>query len=324
MTAEQEGKQKALVVWEGELNKYVEHFQEALPVTVRKTLGPERMIRVVLNAMWRLPALMKCTIPSVLLGVMDCAQLGLELAGPLGHAYLVPFKIKGVPNATTIVGYKGYTSLAMRSGLFTGAPWANLVREADLDRFELDLGGGQPPRHIVDPRASESDRGDVVGGYCVAPFVGGGFHTEWMSVDQINAIKARSKAKNNGPWVTDEPQMQRKTVIRRAKNQWPLTSDMANSFRLDDVADEAAERNIYLEHGDKFAASIMGGPQTVEQTAEWSDDKMEGLTRKANERPPDHGQTPEPQDDEPTDEPAPDDGTGVDLPPFDQGGPDAG
>lgn len=275
---------KALAVWQSKLEHYREHFQEALPVTVKRTMPADRMIRVVINAMWRLPQLQQCTIPSIVMGTMDCAQLGLELAGPLGHAYLIPFRDNksGTSKAQTIIGYKGLITLATRSSELRGPPWANVVREADVasGRFELDIGGGSPPRHSVDPMLSESDRGAVVGAYAVVSFVGGAHKVEWMSRDQLDGIRARSRSRNNGPWVTDEVEMQRKTVMRRLLKTTPLSSDIGRAMYVDEVNESGAARNAYLEYQRNFAASVMGEPETLDQTAEWSDDKLDGIKAK--------------------------------------------
>jgi recombination protein RecT len=274
-------KGKALQVWQGTLGRYSDHFQEAIPVTVKRFLTPERMIRTVLNAMWKLPQLQQCTIPSVIMSVMDFAQLGLELAGPLGQGYMVPFRNRkaGVVEATTIVGYRGYITLATRSDEIAGPPWANVVREADVasGRFELDAGSGKPPRHVVDPMLTEGDRGRVVGAYSVIPFGGGVHKVEWMSIDQLDGIRSRSRAKNNGPWVTDTVEMYRKTALRRLLKTCPMNSEVGRAMFVDQAAETNEARNALLEYGQNFAASVMSEPDSLDQTPDWSEDRMEKL-----------------------------------------------
>lgn len=268
---------QALDLFRGDLNNLATHFQAALPVTARKYLTPDRISRVVLNALSRSEQLIKCTRPSVLLAVMDCVQVGLEPGGPLGHAYLVPFRNNktGKHEATPIIGYKGYVTLAMRSGLFRAPPYANLVYEAD--RFELDLGGGEAPIHTFDHRIATSDRGEVLGAYCVAKFAAGGVHCEYMSRDQIDAIKSRSKSAKASfsPWHTDEAQMQRKTVIRRAKNYWPISGELAvpiaGAFEIDARADDGDKPDPSLVYDASFLEDVADVPDTVD-----ADDQVAG------------------------------------------------
>lgn len=249
------------------IEKWKGLFEQALPQTARKYMTADRLVQVARNMFSRNPGLLDCTIPSVMSSVMDCVQLGLEPAGPLGHAYLVPFKNNrtGRREAQAIIGYKGYIELAKRSGEFLGTPYANLVYEGDLDRFELDIGSGEPPKHPIDPTKTLADRGKVVGAYCVARFVNGGAHVEWMSVDEIEGIKKRSRASNNGPWKTDEGQMMRKTVIRRARNYWPMSSEMAQAFDHDDRIDTRRAVDTQDLYGGDFAAVLDSVPETPDE-----------------------------------------------------------
>lgn len=67
---------------------------------------------------------------SVMLATLACLQIGLRPDGASGHAYLIP--IKG--RAMLCIGYKGYVTLAARSGIRQIK--AELVFQGD--RFEVD------------------------------------------------------------------------------------------------------------------------------------------------------------------------------------------
>ncbi len=261
---------QALEIFRGDLTKLAQQFQAAIPITARKYLQPDRLTRIVLNSLSRSDQLMKCTRPSILLAVMDCVQVGLEPGGPLGHAYLVPFRNNknNTTEATAIIGYKGYVTLAMRSGMFRAPPYVNLVHEADT--FDLDLGAGEPPIHKFDHKIPTSDRGDVLGGYCVSKFTLGGSLVEWMARDDINKIQNRSKSAKASfsPWKSDLGQMQRKTVIRRAKNYWPLTGDMAvelaGAFGVDDRSDSGDKPDPSLVYEAEFLDVLEDIPSTLD------------------------------------------------------------
>ena len=59
-------------------------------------LTPERFTRMALSAINNTPELAECTPMSFIGALMNAAQLGLEPNTPLGQAYLIPYKNKGV------------------------------------------------------------------------------------------------------------------------------------------------------------------------------------------------------------------------------------
>lgn len=95
-----------------ELIKAMEpQIRRALPSTI--TL--ERFTRIALSALNTTPKLKECTATSFLVALMNAAQLGLEVNSPLGQAYLIPYKNKGVYEVQFQIGYKGLLDLAYRS-----------------------------------------------------------------------------------------------------------------------------------------------------------------------------------------------------------------
>ena len=76
-----------------ELIKAMEpEIKRALP----KVITVERFIRMALSALNNSPKLQECTKMSFLSALLNAAQLGLEPNTPLGQAYLIPYKNKGV------------------------------------------------------------------------------------------------------------------------------------------------------------------------------------------------------------------------------------
>ena len=67
-------------------------IKRALP----SILTPERFTRMALSAINNTPKLAECTPMSFIAALMNAAQLGLEPNTPLGQAYLIPYKNKGV------------------------------------------------------------------------------------------------------------------------------------------------------------------------------------------------------------------------------------
>jgi recombination protein RecT len=54
-----------------------------------------------------------------------------------------------------------------------------------------------------------------------------------MTQREIQDVRSRSKAAQNGPWVTDFGEMARKTVVRRAAKYWPLSPELADASEHD-------------------------------------------------------------------------------------------
>jgi recombination protein RecT len=55
-----------------------------------------------------------------------------------------------------------------------------------------------------------------------------------MSVEDVNAIRARSRSGNSGPWQTDFAEMAKKTVVRRHSKRLPLSTDIDGMIKEDD------------------------------------------------------------------------------------------
>jgi len=208
-------------------------------------LSPERVTNLCLGLLRTnkaLAAAAKENPLSFVNSVVQASQLGLE-AGVLGQAYLIPYKNR--QNQTTevqmIPGYKGLIALARRSGEVTNIE-SHIVYEND--EFDLELGIDTKIKHRP---CLTGERGKPKLTYCVAHFKDGGHHFEWMTIAEVLKIKARSKAANNGPWVTDFDQMMRKTIIRRICNYLPMSIELSNVIAASDAIDEG--RRVTIDRG---------------------------------------------------------------------------
>jgi len=211
------------------LEKSRKQFEMALP----KHLPADRLLRVAMTSIQRNPLLLKCTQTSLLACIMTCAQLGLEPDQFLGQAYLIPFKNNkkgGLYECQIIPGYRGYISLARRTGEVQTLS-SQVVYENDA--FALCYGTEDKLEHRP---AMNGDRGKAIGAYCVIKYKDGGYSFDFMSRDDIEKIRKRSKAANDGPWVTDWDEMAKKTVIRRHIKLAPLSIEFQTAAVLEDRA----------------------------------------------------------------------------------------
>ena len=160
---------------------------------------------------------------------MNAAQLGLEPNTPLGQAYLIPFKNKGVLEAQFQIGYKGLIDLAYRNGQMQTIQ-AQAVYENDEFHYEYGL----EPKLVHRP--ASSDRGELVYFYGLFRTVNGGYGFSVMSKNEMD-IYARtySKAFDSGfsPWKTNYEEMAKKTVIKQALKYAPIKTDFQRALSTD-------------------------------------------------------------------------------------------
>lgn len=243
-----------------------------LQAAATKHLTPDRLMRLFLTNIRTTPGLANCSLESIVACLMLAAQLGLE-PGPLGHCYLVPFG----KEARLIIGYKGLIDLARRSGqLVTIAAFPIYSK----DDFLCEYGFEQRLVH----KPNFGDRGDLIGFYSYALTSDGGRFADVMSLEEVKKIKNRSRAGNNGPWVTDFEEMGRKTVLRRMCKYLPMsiewqqhnTGDEEREFS-DAASIEVVQPKALTEGGTWPAVEAPNSAlnqQTVDQITQAASEKL--------------------------------------------------
>lgn len=213
-----------LAILETQLQPLSPHFAQVLP----KTLPVERLIRTIVISAQRLPKLLDCDRQSLFNAAMSAACLGLEVDGVTGQAYLIPFKGR----AQLVVGYKGYNTLAARSGItITGA----VVREGD--EFDYQLGSAAFVRH-----KPKSSKGKITHAWACAQHMDRPAVVEVLDIDELMSVKAKSPgaARSDSPWNDPSigfPAMCQKTAKRRLARSMPLNI-MQQAARMDEAVDE--------------------------------------------------------------------------------------
>lgn len=214
---------------------YINALKEVLP----KHLTPERVIRLAQLAAQKNKALLNCTPESFATCVIVASQLGLEVNGPLGEAYLIPFG----KECTLIIGYRGLIGLMHRGGLIKQIS-AHCVYSNDV--FNIAMGTNP---EIVHQPVPCGDRGEFVGAYAVATMPDGSTQFDYMTKEEILAIKGRSRGGNSGPWVTDFSEMARKTIVKRLSKYLPLSEQSALSAAIyaDNLMEAGATGEIPID-----------------------------------------------------------------------------
>ncbi|WP_313350254.1 recombinase RecT [Paracoccus sp. (in: a-proteobacteria)] len=190
-------------------------------------MRPERMLRLMANAMRTTPQLGDCEPLSLLGSMMTCASLGVEPNTPLGHAYLIPFKNKrkGITEVQLILGYKGMIDLARRSGHIRNIH-GDVVYEGD--EFSFEYGSEQHLKH-----RPKGKRVNPIYAYCHATLTDGEAFVV-LPWDEVMAIRDASQGyrtaiqygKKDSPWIAHQHEMAAKTAVRALFKYLPISIEL--------------------------------------------------------------------------------------------------
>lgn len=201
-------------------------FAHQVSVALPKHCTPDRFIRIALTAIVKNPELGKCTMHSVYSSLLTLSQLGIEADGRRAH--LIPFKNRktGVTDCQLIIDYKGLVELVMRSGEVSFVH-ADIVCENDVFEFNM----GRITAHKINFKAP---RGKTYAAYAYAKLKDGNEFCQVLSLDEIESVRQRSKAKDYGPWQSDWGEMAKKTAFRRLSKWLPLSPDLQDKVSADE------------------------------------------------------------------------------------------
>ncbi len=223
------------------LRDYIKSMEGEIKKALPSVLTPERFTRMMLSAVSNTPKLPECTPKSFLAAMMSAAQLGLEPNTPLGQAYLIPFKNKGVLEVQFQVGYKGLIDLAYRSGE-VDIIQAQAVHENDV--WECEFGIDPKLKHIP----ADTNRGEVVRYYAMFRTKTGGYGFEVMSVDDIKAHAQKYSQSFNSsfsPWKSNFDAMAKKTVLKQCLKYAPMKSDFVKAIASDETIKHELSEDMY-------------------------------------------------------------------------------
>lgn len=193
-------------------------------------IGIERFVNIALTAVANNPQLQLCTEASLIGGLIQAAQLGLEPNTPLQMAYLIPYENSKkvgdhwnkVLEAQFQIGYHGTIHLMWQSGMLADLHWSAWHRN---DIFEVHEGTDKKLIHR--PELFKA-RGDVVGYYAVAKTKFGGAPFDFMTVPElVEHGKKFSKGyeKSGNIWQKNFGAAAYKTVLKQVSKYMPKTAD---------------------------------------------------------------------------------------------------
>jgi len=192
-------------------------FKAALPAHV----SVDRFVRVTLTAVQTNPNLLSADRRTLFAAATKAAQMGLLPDGREGA--IVTFK----DQAQWMPMVAGIMKLVRNSGEIS--TWS-VQAVYENDNFDFCLGDEEHISH----KPALSNRGKIIAVYSIVTMKDGEKSREVMSVEDVNAIRARSRSGQSGPWVSDFAEMAKKTVVRRHSKRLPLSTDIDGVIKEDD------------------------------------------------------------------------------------------
>lgn len=255
------------------MQQYIKSMEGEIAKALPSVITPERFTRMVLSALSVNPQLAQCTPKSFLGAMMTAAQLGVEPNTPLGQAYLIPYRNKGVLECQFQLGYKGLIDLAYRSGEVSIIQ-AHTVYEND--EFAYELGLDPKLKHIP----ATTNRGKPIAYYAMFKTKDGGYGFEVMSIDDArNHGMKFSKSYGNGPWKNNFDEMAKKTVLKRVLKYAPLKSDFVRSIAQDETIKTSISADMYAEPDETVYAEFIVVDENGEVINDGAAEVIDGVER---------------------------------------------
>ena len=213
---------------------------------------PEAFIEAAMMSTVKNTDLLKCSTESILLALRQAAQTGLDIGT---KAHLVPFGTV----ATFVPDYKGLIELACSTGRVVSIR-VRCVYEGE-EFFYGETMSGPDLRHV--PKMT-GNGGKIVGAYAIADLRFNRYKVEFMNVDEIEAIRKKSRSWSKGDlpdWYA------RKTVVRRICKTLPSNAKLQTALQFDDAEPDVThdalpplEAPKRLHGGSTVGASVTSDP----------------------------------------------------------------
>lgn len=239
----------------GTIKKLLEGKEREIADSLPSHIPAKKLIRTIITQLSNNPALQQCTQTSLIGAMLQSCLYGLEPDGR--EAALVPFfngKTK-MMEAKFISMIRGEVKLVRQSGEVSDV-YAEVVKEFDV--FKITKGLSRDLIH--EPNYEKI--GKPIGVYAVYKLKDGTTGFEYMTVAEIEKVRASSKAANSAPWVDWWEQMAKKTVLKRLLKFAPSSVD--KNYVNTDVLPDAGHRvlsALELPTPEQEAASMIDAPR---------------------------------------------------------------
>ena len=229
-------------------------------------ISPARMRSLALTIFQKNPALLDCSIPSILGAIYEAAKVGLEPDTGTQDCHLIPYKGK----ATFQLGFRGLVKLARR-GMGSDVPiWSGHVCAGDHFVHEENPPSLEHRRRATFKKngahewmvpMTPEERGPLIAAYACARFKDGFVLPRVVYEDEIARARKSSKSRN-GPWIHHEPAMWEKTAVKRLCKLLPMPDYVGRVIALDDEADDSRDQKLDDSWNDLPEGAIVDAEST--------------------------------------------------------------
>lgn len=230
-------------------------------------LPVEAFVRITQTALQQNPDLQQCSVRSVVAAATKCAEAGLQPDGE--EAALVAYNVKvskrGEPDrwekqAKFLPMVRGIRNQVIRSGMVKD--WKVRIVYSQ-DKFRHIDGDVEVLEH--EPAYAEGDYPVLV--YSIGYLENGEISRHVMRMATVNKIRARSRSKDNGPWVTDTDEMIKKTCLKQHGKALPKAKEDLARQRIETSlrALDEAEGVLEVEHSPATDAPRLASHEAATQ-----------------------------------------------------------
>ena len=238
--------------------------QDQIQALCGKSFEFEMFKAAVFHELMIKPELASCTPGSLMNSVNILARVGLLPGGSNGYAYLIPYNNE----CSVQLGYRGMIRLMKRSGEITDITPRFVAKD---DEFSVLQGTTEEIRHVpvysMEGQETIDTLEDMKAVYAIATYANGSKSFQVMSQKEVRHIRSKSKANRGGPWVSDFPEMAKKSAVRRL---WKTVTDSSEEMDLaasimDNEMDLSASVVKRQELPEQTQEHIVDHPQLVEE-----------------------------------------------------------
>ncbi len=237
-------------------------FKEQIQLALPPSVTVDKFVRVAITAIQASPDIADADRDSVIRSLLLSAQMGLYPDGT--EAAIVIFNSK-VKQGNTETWVKKAQLIPMIGGfrkIAGGHGW--VIRTAVVytnDRFEYELGLNERLVHV--PVRPGATRGDIVAAYAVGVHKGGRREFEVLTLEDMEKVRAASRAGKKGPWVDWTERMYEKTAGRRLFKKLPLPEDDDRVTQVSQAPEFAPGETVAALYGSSAAALPQGGSREL-------------------------------------------------------------
>jgi recombination protein RecT len=183
-------------------------------------MDADRLLKIVMSAASRQPALLECSPESIYLCLHTSGQLGMEPCTPLGLAYFIPFNNKktGKKEAQFVLGWAGRLDLARRTGEVSSVTVEEVYKG---DEFDYDLGDQPFIRHKQ--ISVDQNENTLTHVYAIVRLKDGGVQRKVMTTAQVRAFAKRYNLDGRDMWKAQFVAMAKKTALNQVLKYCPMS-----------------------------------------------------------------------------------------------------